>query len=130
MYLPCEAPPARRAMDPLAESLVREAVCSEEPERRLAAIGKLAGDLGSLMTVVVKSRHPDSAEAARKAYTESLDALNAAIVSRCVAVYCDVPERRESAVMALRGHPDELAVVASESMYQDTRAMARSMLSR
>ncbi len=129
-YLPCEAPPTRRRRDPLAESLVQEAARSDGAGKRLAAVERLRGDLDSLMVVAIKSRHRDSAEAARKAYGESLDAMNAAIVRRCVAVYCDVPERRESAVLALRDHPGELALVAGESRYQDTRAMARSMLGR
>ncbi len=129
-YLPREAPPAPRRRDPLAESLVQEAARSDDAIKRLAAVERLRGDLDSLMVVAIKSRHRDSAEAARAAYLESLDERNAAIVRRCVAIYCDVPERRERAVLALGAYPDELAAVAGESRYQDTRAMARSMLAR
>ncbi len=110
------------------EGLLREAVFAEHPEARLCAIGKLSGDLESLLLVAIRSRHRDSAEAARKAYFEALDHQEEAIVNRCVAISDADPGRRERAVGALRGHPEELSAVAAGSKHPDTRAMALAML--
>jgi hypothetical protein len=127
--VPFQEPHLGKARTPLTEGLVKEASFSGDRGGRLSAVGKLHGDFEALLTVMLRSAHADSAEAARKEYFRSLDEQNAAIVNRCVAIFSDRPEQREKAVLALARHPRELEVVALESVYQDTRAMARSMLS-
>ncbi len=123
-----QAPPAFIRIRPEAEGLVREAVLSEEPGARLAAIEGLGGDMGALLTVAVRSFHKDSAEAARKAYFEALAASESAIVNRCMAILSPEPERRAKSVAALAGWPEELRLVATGCPHRETREMAMELL--
>ncbi len=123
-----QAPPALIRIRPEAEGLVREAVLSKEPEARLAAIQSLGSDLEALLTVAVRSFHRDSADAERLAYFRALDAKEAAIVNRCMAVLSPEPERRAEAVAALAGWPEELGSVATECPHKETREMAMELL--
>jgi hypothetical protein len=122
----------RLLKDPMAEGIEKvkkDAAFSPDAEKRIAAVCELRGNLEALMFVLMRSTHSDSAALSRKAYGESLDQKNEAIVNKCVAIFSDNKERRTNAVIALKSHKFELEEVMVESKYQDTRAMARSMLS-